>query len=89
MSLSTYPFSRGKHRCRIFNELVLPLGELVFAEIVSSSQCCLGTFTAESLKNNLGFKLRGEFFLSVRMVLYHNLGLGGVLISDVSTNRRN
>ena len=45
---------------------------------------CLGTFTAESLKNNFGFKLGSEVFsfsfhhrilLSSRWILYHNLVL--------------
>ena len=45
---------------------------------------CLGTFTAESLKNNFGFKLGGEvssfsfrhrILLSSRWILYHNLVL--------------
>ena len=45
---------------------------------------CLGTFTAESLKNNFGFKLGSEvssfsfrhrILLSSRWILYHNLVL--------------
>ena len=51
----------GKERgFRIFKQLLLPLGELVLAEVVLTTQFCLGTFTAECLKNNFRFKLGGE-----------------------------
>ncbi len=51
---------------------------------MSPTHFCLGTFTAESLKNNFGFKLGGEvssfsfrhrILLSSRWILYHNLVL--------------
>ena len=71
------------HKCSIFNQLVLPLRSLVFAEVVVLTQFCLGTFTAEGLKNNRRFKLgrksssfsfRHRRFLSMRLLLWHNLG---------------
>ena len=74
----------GKHRHRIFNKLLLPLGDLVLAEVMAPTQFCLRTFTAECLKNDLRFKLGGEgssFSFRHRnspfceIVLYHNLGL--------------
>ena len=79
---------RGKQRTYIFNDLLLPLGDLVFAEVVSPTQFCLRTFTAKCLKNNFPFKLGSEgssFSFRHRIspfskiVFYHNLGLEGGL----------
>ena len=78
----------GKHRHRIFNKLLLPLGDLVLAEVMVPTQFCLRTFTAECLKNDLRFKLGGDGSsfsfrhrnsISVRLYCTHNLGLEGGL----------
>ena len=77
---------RGKHRgFHIFNDLLLPLGKLFIAEVVATTQFCLGTLTAECFKNNFRFKLGCEsssFSLGSpsdapfsKIVFYHNLGL--------------
>ena len=75
---------RGKQRGHIFNDLLLPLRELIFTEIVSTTQFCLRTFTAKCLKNNFRFKLGSEsssFSFRHRnspfskIVFYHNLSL--------------
>ena len=81
-------FKEGR---RIFKKLSLPLSKLFIAEVMSPTHFCLGTFTAESLKNNFGFKLGSEvssfsfrhrILLSSRWILYHILVLNLVLESD-------
>ena len=46
------PFiGRLKQRERIFNELLFPLWELIFVEMMTSTDFCLGCRTAEDFKN--------------------------------------
>ena len=63
---------RLKQRCCVFKELLLPCGDLLFAEVMATTQFRLGTFTRECLKHNFRFELGSEgssFAFRHRMLL--------------------